>query len=107
MLEPHAEQRLLPLAHDKGIAIIINRPFMNGRYFGVIRGRELPEWTLEFDCKSWAQFSLKWILSNPVINCVLTETANPKHVADNLGAGFGKLPDDQQRKKMLNYMKSI
>ena len=64
---------------DSGVAVTINRPFINGEYFSIVRGHELPEWASEFDCDSWAQFSLKFILSHPAVNCVLTETANPKH----------------------------
>ena len=85
MLEPEAADTILPLAQDKGIAVLINRPFINGEYFGLVSGQALPEWAAEFDCNSWAQFSLKYILAHPAVNCVLTETANPKHVLDNLG----------------------
>mgnify|MGYP000278913671 CR=1 FL=1 len=65
--------------------------------FDIVRGRELPAWAADFDCASWAQFSLKFILSHPAVTCVLTETANPRHAADNLGAGFGRLPDEPTR----------
>jgi len=100
MMEPEAADELLPMAQDKGIAVLINRPFLNGDYFGLIKGQALPPWAAEFDCETWAQFSLKYILANPAVNCVLTETANPKHVLDNLGAGYGKLPDEATRKRM-------
>jgi diketogulonate reductase-like aldo/keto reductase len=100
MMEPEAADELLPMAQEKGIAVVINRPFMNGDYFGLIKGQALPPWAAEFDCESWAQFSLKYILANPAVNCVLTETANPRHVLDNLGAGYGKLPDEATRKRM-------
>ena len=100
MLEPEAADTILPLAQDKGIAVLINRPFINGEYFGLVSGQALPEWAAEFDCNSWAQFSLKYILAHPAVNCVLTETANPKHVLDNLGAGYGRLPDEATRKRM-------
>jgi len=100
MVEPEAADELLPMAQEKGIAVVINRPFMNGDYFGLIKGQALPPWAAEFDCESWAQFSLKYILANPVVNCVLTETTNPKHVLDNLGAGYGKLPDEATRERM-------
>jgi aryl-alcohol dehydrogenase-like predicted oxidoreductase len=101
MLEPEAGERLLPLAQDLGVAILINRPFVNGDYFRLVKGRPLPEWAAEFDCHSWAQFSLKFILSHPAVNCVLTETANPKHAVDNVGGGFGRLPDEATRQRML------
>jgi diketogulonate reductase-like aldo/keto reductase len=100
MMEPEAANELLPMAQEMGIAVVINRPFMNGDYFGLIKGQALPPWAAEFDCESWAQFSLKYILANPAVNCVLTETANPKHVLDNLGAAYGKLPDEATRKRM-------
>jgi aryl-alcohol dehydrogenase-like predicted oxidoreductase len=107
MLEPEAGERLLPMAQENGIGVAISRPFINGDYFSVVRGKELPEWAAEFDCDSWAQFSLKFILSNPAVNCVLTETANPKHAIDNLGAGVGRLPDAAMRKRMLEHMRSL
>ena len=107
LLETEAADRILPMAMDKGVAVTINRPFINGDYFGIVRGRELPGWAADFDCDSWAQFSLKFILSHPAVTCVLTETANPKHALDNLGAGFGRLPDEQQRESMLSLIKSF
>lgn len=107
MMEPEAAEEILPLAMDKNIAIVINRPFINGDYFGMVSGHELPEWAADFDCESWAQFSLKYILSNPAVNCVLTETSNPKHVIDNLGAGFGSMPDEKTRTKMREHFLGI
>jgi diketogulonate reductase-like aldo/keto reductase len=101
MLEPEAGERLLPLAQDLGVAILINRPFVNGDYFRLVKDKPLPEWAAEFDCHSWAQFSLKFILSHPAVNCVLTETANPRHALDNIGGGFGRLPDEATRQRML------
>jgi diketogulonate reductase-like aldo/keto reductase len=107
MLEPEAEQRLLPMAQEKGVAVLINRPFINGQFFSIVRGHELPAWAAEFDCESWAQFSLKFILSHPAVNCVLTETANPKHAIDNLGAGIGRLPDLGTRQKMFELIEGL
>ena len=107
LLETEAEERILPMAMDKGIAVTINRPFLNGQYFQVVRGHELPAWAAEFDCRSWAQFSLKFILSHPAVNCVLTETANPAHARDNLGAGLGRLPDAAERRRMLEYIRTL
>ncbi|MDJ0655244.1 MAG: aldo/keto reductase [Xanthomonadales bacterium] len=106
LLEPEADQRILPMAADLGVAVTINRPFINGRYFQVVKGKTLPDWASEFDCASWAQFSLKFILSHPAVTCVLTETANPKHAVDNLGAGYGRLPDAATRNKMLELVRS-
>ena len=107
MVEPEAADRLLPLARDRGVAVNISRPFINGRYFGMVSGQELPDWAAEFDCESWAQFSLKFILAHPAVNCVLTETANPAHALDNLGAGYGRLPDAATRQRMLNVMQNL
>jgi len=106
-LETEAEERILPMAADKGVAVTINRPFINGRYFSLVRGQPLPAWAVEFDCMSWAQFSLKYILSHPAVTCVLTETANPKHLLDNLGGGFGRLPDQKTRVRMRKLIRSF
>lgn len=107
LLEPEAGDTVLPMAQEKGVAILVNRPFMNGDYFGLVRDRALPEWAAEFDCESWAQFSLKFILSHPAVTCVLTETADPEHLLDNLGAGMGRLPDEATRQKMLELVRSF
>ena len=105
-LETEAEDRILPMAQDMGVAVTINRPFINGRYFSIVKGKSLPAWAVEFDCTSWAQFSLKYILSHPAVTCVLTETANPKHLRDNLGGGIGRLPDEKTRVKMRRLLQS-
>ena len=107
MLEPESGERLLPLARDKGVAVVTNRPFMNGQYFPKVAGQELPAWAAEFDCHSWAQFSLKWILANPIVNCTLTETTKLHHAVDNLSAGLGRLPDDSERTRMEAFIRSI
>jgi diketogulonate reductase-like aldo/keto reductase len=107
LLEPEAAGRLLPLAMDNEVAVAINRPFINGDYFAIVGNRELPEWAAEFDCDSWAQFSLKFILANPAVNCVLTETADPIHAVDNLGAGFGRLPDENEQHRMLEVIRGL
>jgi diketogulonate reductase-like aldo/keto reductase len=99
-LETEAEDRILPMAMDKGVAVTTNRPFINGRYFSIVKGHPLPGWAVEFDCTTWAQFSIKYILSHPAVVCVLTETANPKHLLDNLGGGIGHLPDAATRERM-------
>jgi hypothetical protein len=106
-LETEADQRVLPTALDRGVAVTINRPFLNGEYFARVRGHELPEWAAEFDCRSWAQFSLKFILAHPAVTCVLTETANPDHLRDNLGAGYGRLPDAATRQRMVEHLRRL
>ncbi len=103
VIEYSAEDRLLPLAQDLGIAVLVNGPFMNGEYFGFVRGHELPTWTEEFDCESWAQFSLKYILAHPAISCVLTETTRAEHMEDNVRAGLGALPDAKTRRRMREH----
>ena len=107
MMEPESGQRLLPLARDKGVAVVTNRPFINGQYFPRVLGKELPEWAAEFDCRSWAQFSLKWILANSQVNCTLTETTKLHHAVDNLSAGLGRLPDEQERARMRAFLQSL
>jgi diketogulonate reductase-like aldo/keto reductase len=105
--ERGAEERMLPLFRDMGIGVIINRPFMNGDYFQRLGNRPLPEWAAEFDCESWAQFSLKYILPHPAITCVLTETSNPAHMAENARAAFGRMPDDAERKRMTEVINQV
>lgn len=107
LLETESEKRVLPMARDKGVAVTINRPFINGRYFGIVKGHTLPDWAAEFQCETWAQFSLKFILSHPAVNCVLTETSNPKHAVDNIGAGFGELPNEKTRQRMLKLIRTM
>lgn len=106
-LETAAEERILPMASDLGVAVTINRPFINGRYFSIVKGKPLPAWAVEFDCTSWAQFSLKYILAHPAVTCVLTETANPAHLRDNLGGGIGRLPNAKIRLKMRRLLQSF
>ena len=107
LLEPEAGETVLPMAQENGVAILVNRAFVNGDYFEVVRDRELPEWAAGFDCESWAQFALKFVLSHPAVTCVLTETANPDHLVDNMAAGMGRLPDGPTRQKMLELVQSF
>ncbi len=105
--ERRAEERLLPMAADMGLAVLLNRPFMNGAYFGRLEGRPLPEWAAEFDCTSWAQFSLKYILAHPTITTVFTETSNPAHMEENAQASFGRMPDAAARARMRAYIDEV
>ncbi len=107
MMEPGAADEILPLAMEKEIAVIINRPFINGDFFGMVRGQKLPGWAAEFDCESWAQFSLKFILAHPAVNCVITETSNPEHAIDNLAAGSGRLPDKETQQRMRKVIEGF
>ena len=105
--ERRAEERLLPLAADMGLGVLINRPFMNGSYFDRLAGVPLPDWTAEFDCASWAQFSLKYILAHPTVTCVLTETSNPAHMTENAGTAFGEMPGEAAKARMREYIDSV
>ena len=105
--ERDAEQRILSILQDLGIAVVINRPFMNGEYFRRIGQRPIPEWAADFDCETWAQFSLKYILPHPAITCVLTETSNPAHMAENARAAFGRMPDSAERDRMKAVIAGI
>jgi diketogulonate reductase-like aldo/keto reductase len=106
-MESGAEERVLPLARDRGMAVLINRPFMNGAYFGMVAGKELPGWAADFDCETWAQFPLKYVLANPAVTCVLTETTNPEHMAENIQAAFGRLPDESTKRRMRELVRGF
>jgi diketogulonate reductase-like aldo/keto reductase len=95
-----AERELLPTANARGIAVIVNQPLERGTLFRHIRGRALPDWASECDCRSWAQLFLKYILAEPAVTCVIPATGNPDHMNDDLGAGFGRLPDTSQRQQI-------
>jgi len=101
------EQRLLPLAAERGIAVIINRPFDGGALFGPVRGKPLPAWAVEFDCTNWAQFFLKFIVSHPAVTCAIPATSRVAHMLENMGAGFGRLPDAGARQRMLAYYEKL
>ena len=96
-----AEQRLLPLAAERGIAVIVNRPLGGGGLAGGPRGRPLPGWAREIDCESWTQVLLKFVLVHPAVTCIIPGTGNPAHMADNVRAGFGALPDAALRARMV------
>ena len=102
-----AGERVIPLAGDRGAAVMINLPFGRGRLFKAVQGKQLPEWAGEFDCKSWAQFFLKYIVSHPAITCAVPGMAKPEYVVDNLGAARGRLPDAAMRRKMEQFIDSL
>ncbi|NQX88098.1 MAG: aldo/keto reductase [Halioglobus sp.] len=102
-----AENALLPLAQGRGIATMINRPFQRGELFSKSRNTPLPDIAAELDCKSWGQFYLKFILSNPAVTCIIPATSSPSHMADNMGANFGRVPDDVQRAEMIRVYNSL
>lgn len=102
--EPEAERRILPLAQERGVAVLVNRPFATGGLFQRARNRALPGWAAELGCRSWAQLFLKWILAHPAVTCVIPGTARPEHVADNLEAAAGRLPDGPARERMAAHV---
>ena len=104
--EREADERLLPLAGDLGIAVIINLPYQAGRLFGAVRGRELPGWATEF-AASCGQFFLKFIISHPAVTCILPATSHAQHMRDNLEAGFGELPDAATRERTIRFVKEL
>ncbi len=100
LMDRAAAARLLPLARDMGTAVLINRPFGGGGVFQVLSQKPLPKWAAEFDCRSWAQFLLKWIVSHPAVTCAIPATNSPQHLEDNMGALLGRLPDAKMRDRM-------
>jgi len=107
LMEPEAEQSLLPLAHERGIAVLANRPFGAGDLFDKVRSKPLPDWASEFDCRSWAQFFLKWIVAHSAITCAIPATNKPRHLEDNMQGGTGRLPDPKTRRRMVEFVSSL
>ncbi|MFN2542162.1 MAG: aldo/keto reductase [Chthoniobacterales bacterium] len=107
IMERGAETRLLPLAQDRQVAVLANRPFGGGNLFSRVRSKPLPEWTAQFDCRSWAQFFLKWIVAHPAVTCAIPATGNPQHLEDNMRGGFGRLPDEKMRARMVQLAGSL
>ena len=101
------EDRLIPLAADRGVATLINRPFQRGELFQRVKGKSLPDWSTEFDCRSWGQFFLKFIVSHPAVTCVIPATSKVHHMQDNMSAGFGRLPTKAMRRRMLNTFEAL
>jgi len=102
-----AGERIIPLAADRGIAVMINLPFGRGRLFNAVQGKKLPEWASEFDCASWAQFFLKYIVSYPAITCAVPGMAKAEYVTDNVGAARGRLPDAAMRRRMEQFIDGV
>jgi diketogulonate reductase-like aldo/keto reductase len=107
LAERESEKRLLPYCLQNRVAVIANRPFAEGAMFRRVRGRPLPPWAAEIGVASWAQYFLKWIAGHPAITCVIPGTGKPEHVADNVAAGFGALPDERMRKRMAEYFDTL
>ena len=101
------EQRLLPIARERGIATLINRPFARGELFSLVKGKPLPEWAKDIDVNSWGQFFLKFVVSHPDVTCAIPATSKPHHMRDNMAAGFGQLPDAAMRQRMIEHISSL
>lgn len=102
-----AEQRLLPQAAERGLAVVINRPFRRGELFRRFGGNPLPAWASEIDCTNWAQFFLKFVISHPAVTCAIPATSQVAHMNENMGALYGKLPDPAMRNRMIRYVESL
>jgi aryl-alcohol dehydrogenase-like predicted oxidoreductase len=107
LAEPDADRRLLRAAADASTAVIVNRPFAEGAMFRRVKGKPLPDSAKDIGCATWAQFFLKWILAHPAVTCAIPATRNPAHMADNMGAASGPLPDEATRRKMAAYFNSL
>ncbi|MEJ2339378.1 MAG: aldo/keto reductase [Gemmatimonadales bacterium] len=102
-----AGERILPLAADRGMAVLVNLPYARGRLFQKVGDRPLPRWAAEFDCESWGQFFLKFVLSEPAVTCAIPGTAKMTYLEDNLGAARGRLPDPELRQRMITFYDSL
>ncbi len=102
----NAEKRLLAIAQDHEVGVLINRPYEGGSLFRRMKGKALPEWAAEWDISSWGQFFLKYIVSHPAVTCAIPATSKLHHLEDNMGAAFGRLPDENTRKKMVQYFEA-
>ena len=107
VLDRQAENRLLPAAQDRGLGVMINRPFRRAQLFNQFEYYPLPDWASEFDCNNWAQFFLKFVVSHPAVTCAIPATSQMAHLTENMGALYGRLPDASMRKKMTDYIDSL
>ena len=107
LADRRVERRLLPLAAERGSAVVINRPFDGGNLFAVVKGKPLPAWAKEFECANWAQFFLKFIVSHPAVTCAIPATSQAAHMMQNMGALYGALPDAELRQRMIRHMQSL
>jgi diketogulonate reductase-like aldo/keto reductase len=103
LAERDAEKRILEICRSKGVAVIVNRPFAEGAMFRRVKGKPLPDWAAPLGIASWAQYFLKWIVSHPAVTCAIPGTGKPEHMADNIAAGYGTMPDEAMRKRMAEH----
>ncbi|MDK9559251.1 aldo/keto reductase [Marinobacter sp. M216] len=107
VLDREAEARLLPLAQERGIAVIVNRPFQGGSLFRRFQSEPLPAWAGEAGVSTWAEFFLKFIVAHPAVTCAIPATSSVEHMQENMAAMYGELPDEQQRQRMVAYVRSL
>lgn len=107
ILDREAEERLLPLAAERGLAVIVNRPFRRGDLIERLAGKPLPEWAEEIGCANWPQFLLKFAVSHPAVTCAIPATSRADHMGQNMGAAAGVLPDEAMRARMIDYAESL
>jgi len=107
LADREAERRLLPLAAERGLAVVVNRPLRGGDLFNAVWSRPLPPWAAELDCRNWAQFFLKFVVSHPAVTCAIPATSRADHLAENMGAGLGRLPDAGERQRMAEYFAAL
>lgn len=107
LLDREAEARLLPLARERGMAVLVNRPFRQGALLRQLQRHPLPAWAREIDCVNWAQFALKFIVSHPAVTCAIPATSDVAHVRENMGAAFGRMPDEAFRRRMAAHVQGL
>jgi diketogulonate reductase-like aldo/keto reductase len=107
VVDREVEQRILPLARERGIAVLINRPFQEGALIRRLDKAALPAWARELDCTGWPQFLLKFIVSHPAVTCAIPATTNPAHVVENMSASRGRMPSEADRRRMIEYIRSV
>ncbi len=107
LLDREAEERLLPLARERGIAVLVNRPFRQGDLLRQLQRHPLPAWAGEIDCMNWAQVALKFVVSHPAVTCAIPATSSPAHVRENMAAARGRMPDDAFRKRMVQHVQGL
>ena len=105
--EREAEERVLAVAQERGVAVIVNRPFGGGNLFSRVRGKALPDFAGEIGCESWAQLFLKWIIAHPAVTCAIPATSKVRHLEDNMGAGTGQLPDPKMRQRIVDAVAQL
>jgi diketogulonate reductase-like aldo/keto reductase len=107
VLDREVEQRILPLARERRIAVIVNRPFRQGDLIDSVKRHPLPAWAAEIDCNNWAQVLLKFVVSHPAVTCAIPATSNVAHVRENMGAAYGRVPDEAMRRRMIAHIEKL